>query len=153
MAANLEMMYLAYAEASPAPRRSFWIWFAPLQAAIVFTILAVAAGGQILPTWFLTALVWLMAMPLLVSLEAGLIAMMIFEPLRGVLRRAQYLFVDYADQDPIHVLTPIVTLFAVVQLMRSQRLAIFFATPMAKMVSLLGVIYFVEVFNPLQGGL
>ena len=153
MAANIEMSGIAYPEASAAPRRSFWIWFAPVQAAVVFTILAVAAGGQILRTWVMTALVWLMAMPLFVSLEAGLIGMMLFEPLRGIIRRAQYLFVDYADQDPIHVLTPIVTVFAVVQVMRSQRLTIFFATPMARTVSLLGLIYFVEIFNPLQGGL
>src|SRR5947207_762014 len=128
MAANIEMTSVAYAEVAPAPRRQNWVWFAPMPAAIAFTILAIGAGGQILRAWLLTALVWLMAMPLLVSLEAGLVAMMLFEPLRGVLRRAQYLFIDYADQDPIHILTPIVTLLALVQVMRSERLAMFFAT-------------------------
>jgi len=130
-----------------------WIWFAPVQAAAAFTILAVAAGGQILRAWLLTAVVWLMAMPLLVSLEAGLIAMMLFEPVRGVLRRAQYLFVDYAAQDPIHVLTPIVTLLAFVVLIRARRLEMFVATPLAGAVSILGIIYVLEIFNPLQGGL
>ncbi|MFN2578091.1 MAG: O-antigen ligase family protein [Pyrinomonadaceae bacterium] len=133
--------------------RSMWVWFAPVQAAAAFTILAVAAGGQFLRTWLLTALVWLMAMPLLVSLEAGLIAMMLFEPLRGVLRRAQYLFVDYAAQDPIHVLTPIVTLLAFLLLLRSRRLEMFVATPLAGAVSILAVLYVLEIFNPLQGGL
>src|SRR3989440_1324218 len=135
------------------PFRSMWIWFAPVQAAAAFTILAVAAGGQFLRTWLLTAVVWLMAMPLLVSLEAGLIAMMLFEPVRGVLRRAQYLFVDYAAQDPIHVLTPIVTLLAFVLLIRSRRLDMFTATPLAGAVSMLGIIYVLEIFNPLQGSL
>jgi len=79
--------------------------------------------------------------------------MMLFEPLRGLLRRAQYLFVDYASEDPIHLLTPIVTLFALVLLLRSRRLEIFTATPLAGAVSVLGVIYLVEIFNPLQGGL
>ena len=130
-----------------------WIWFAPVQAAAAFTILAVAAGGQILRAWLLTAVVWLMAMPLLVSLEAGLIAMMLFEPVRGVLRRAQYLFVDYAAQDPIHVLTPIVTLLAFGVLIRARRLEMFVATPLAGAVSILGIIYVLEIFNPLQGGL
>ena len=153
MAANIEMTSIAYAETPAAPRRPNWIWFAPMPPAIAFTVLAIGAGGQMLRAWLLSALVWLMAMPLLVSLEAGLIAMMVFEPLRGVLRRAQYLVVGYADQDPIHLLTPIVTLFALVQVMRSQRLAIFFASPLAKTVSLLGLIYFVEIFNPLQGSL
>ena len=77
--------------------RSTWIWFAPVQAAAAFTILAVATGGQVLRTWLLTAVVWMMAMPLFVGLESGLVAMMLFEPLRGLLRRAQYLFVDYAS--------------------------------------------------------
>lgn len=136
-----------------SPSRSMWIWFAPAQAAAAFTILAVAAGGQILRAWLLTAVVWLMAMPLLVNLEAGLIAMMLFEPVRGVLRRAQYLFVDYAAQDPIHVLTPIVTLLAFGVLIRARRLEMFVATSLAGAVSILGIIYVLEIFNPLQGGL
>src|SRR5581483_10503771 len=134
-------------------RRSVWIWFAPVQAAVAFTVVAIAAGGQILRTWLLTAVVWLMAMPLLVSLEAGLVAMALFEPFRGVLRRAQYLFVEYGSEDPIHLLTPIVTLFALASLMRSRRLEMFFATPLAGAVSVLGAIYTLEIFNPLQGGL
>lgn len=139
---------------SPKPlRRSVWIWFAPVQAAVAFTVVAIAAGGQILRTWLLTAVVWLMAMPLLVSLEAGLVAMALFEPFRGVLRRAQYLFVEYGSEDPIHLLTPIVTLFALASLMRSRRLEMFFATPLAGAVSVLGAIYTLEIFNPLQGGL
>ena len=113
---------------------------------------AVAAGGQALRTWILTALVWLMTLPLLISLEASLVAMMVFEPLRGILRRLQYLFIDYSSQDPIHVLTPIVTLFALASLLRSQRLNILFASPLAGWVSLLALIYFAEIFNPLQGG-
>jgi hypothetical protein len=136
-----------------ASRRSIWIWFAPVQAAVAFTVLAVAAGGQVLRTWLLTAVVWIMAMPLLVGLEGGLVAMMLFEPLRGLLRRAQYLFVDYGSQDPIHLLTPIVTLLAFGLLVRARRLEIFLATPLAGSVSVLGVIYLLEIFNPLQGGL
>jgi len=50
-------------------------------------------------------------------------------------------------------LTPIVTLFAFVLLIRSRRLEMFFATPLAGAVSVLGAIYALEVFNPLQGGL
>src|SRR5436190_218546 len=138
---------------TPRPPRSMWIWFAPAQAAAAFTVLAIAAGGQILRTWLLGGVVWLLAMPLLVSLEAGLVALMLFEPLRGILRRAQYLFVDYGDQDPIHLLTPIVTLLAFAQLMRSRRLEIFVGQPLAGTVSILGLIYVLEIFNPLQGGL
>ena len=133
--------------------RSTWIWFAPVQAAAAFTILAVATGGQVLRTWLLTAVVWMMAMPLFVGLEGGLVAMMLFEPLRGLLRRAQYLFVDYASQDPIHLVTPIVTLLAFVLLVRSWKLEIFLATPLAGSVSLLGIIYLLEMFNPLQRSL
>lgn len=135
------------------PTRSMWVWFLPVQAAVAFTIFAIAAGGQVLRTWLLSALVWLMAMPLFLGLEAGLLAMMLFEPFRGVARRAQYLFVDYAAQDPIHLLTPIVTLFALVLLLRSHRLEMFVATPLAGAVSILAAIYILEILNPLQGGL
>jgi hypothetical protein len=139
-------------QSRPKPR-SLLIWFAPVQAAIVFSVIAVSSGGQMLRTWLLAALVWLMALPLLVSLEAGLVAMALFEPFRGLIRRGQYLFVDYASQDPIHVVTPIVTLLAFTLLVRSRRLEIFYSTPLAGAVSFLGLIYLIEVFNPLQGSM
>ena len=94
-----------------------------------------------------------MTLPLLVSLESTLVAMMLFEPLRGLLRRAQYLLVDYAGEDPIHLLTPLVTLMALAMLLRSQRLNMFRATPLAGSVSVLALIFVLEIFNPLQGGL
>ncbi len=134
-------------------QRPALLWLAPLQAAAVFTVLAIISGGQTLRAWLLGALMWVMALPLLVSLEAGLIAMMLFEPVRGLVRRAQYLLVDYTSQDPIHVLTPLVTLLAFALLLKSQRLSMFRATPLAGWVSLLGLIYFLQIFNPLQGGL
>ena len=71
-----------------------------------------------------------MALPLFAGLEAGLVAMMLFEPVRGIARRAQYPFVDYAAQDPIHLLTPIVTLVAFILLLRSRRVEILIATPL-----------------------
>jgi hypothetical protein len=73
------------------PRRLRILWLAPLQAASLFTVWAIGAGGETLRAWMLTALLWLMTLPLLVSLEATLVAMMLFEPFRGLLRRAQYL--------------------------------------------------------------
>ncbi len=130
-----------------------WIWFAPIQAVAAFTVLAIASGGQILRSWWLGALVWLMALPLLVSLEAGLIAMMWFEPVRGLLRRAQYLFLDYASQDPIHLVTPIVTVLAFALLLKTNGIGLLRATPLAGAVSVLGLIYLLEIFNPLQGSL
>jgi len=146
------MSSMVHAQRRSSPR-SAWIWFAPVQAAVAFTILAVAAGGQVLRTWLLTALVWVMAMPLFVGLEAGLVAMMLFEPLRGLLRRAQYLFVDYSNSDPIHLLTPIVALLAFILILKNQRLDIFRQTRLAPAISLLLLIYFIQIFNPLQGGL
>src|ERR1700682_3369435 len=114
---------------------------------------AVSAGGQALRGLVLSGLGWLLALPLLVSLEAGLIAMMLFEPLRGFLRRAQYLFLPYSQTDPIHVVTPLVTILAFAMLLQRRRFAIFHETPLAGLVSILGVIYCLQIFNPLQGGL
>lgn len=129
------------------------LWMAPLQAASLFTVWAIGSGGETLRMWILAALVWLMSMPLLAGLEATLIAMMVFEPLRGLLRRAQYLFVNYSSEDPIHMVTPIVTLIALMVLVRKRRLNQFWSTPLAGWVTLLAVIFFLEIFNPLQGGL
>lgn len=114
---------------------------------------AITTGGEALRWLGLGGLTSLMLIPLLVSLEAGLIGMMLFEPLRGFLRRAQYLFLPYTQTDPIHTLTPIVTIVAMAMLLRRRRLEIFRASPLAVPVSILGLIYFLQIFNPLQGGL
>jgi hypothetical protein len=135
------------------PRKLTLLWLAPIQAASLFTVWAISAGGQTLRAWILTAMLWLMTLPLLVSLESTLVALMIFEPFRGFLRRAQYLLVEYSTQDPIHLLTPIVTFFAMVSLLRRERLNILRATPLADSVSLLALLFILEIFNPLQGGL
>jgi hypothetical protein len=139
------------AEDTTHRRVPFWpALMVPLSALVAW---AVSTGGQALRGLILGGLVWVMALPLLVSLEAGLIAMMLFEPLRGFLRRAQYLFLSYSDTDPIHVLTPLVTMLAFAMLLHRRRLGIFRETPLAGLVSILGLIYFSQIFNPLQGGL
>ena len=117
-----------------------------------FVVWAVSSGGEALRWLGLTGMAWALAVPMLASLEAGLLAMMIFEPMRGLLRRAQYLFLTYTQSDPIHVITPLITLLAFVALVQRRRLQIFFETPLAKLVSLLALIYFLQIFNPLQGG-
>ena len=118
-----------------------------------FAVWAVSAGGEALRWLGLGALAWSLALPLLVSLEAGLFAMMLFEPLRGFLRRAQYLFLPYSQTDPIHIVTPLITLMAFAMLLQRRKLRLFRETPLAGLVSLLALIYFLEIFNPLQGGL
>ncbi len=47
---------------------------------------------------------------------------MLFEPLRGFLRRAQYLFLPYSQTDPIHIVTPLVTLMAFAMLLQRRKL-------------------------------
>jgi O-Antigen ligase len=135
------------------PRRSPVIWLAPLQAAAAVTVLAIIGAGQLLRGWILGALFFVMAIPLVFSLEAGLIAMIIFEPFRGLIRRAQYLIVDYSQFDPIHILTPLVALMAFVMLLQRHRFSLVRATPLAASVSLLAAIFALQIFNPLQGGL
>jgi hypothetical protein len=135
------------------PRRPLKLWpvvTLPLSALAVW---AVNAGGEALRWLGLGALAWSLALPLLVSLEAGLLAMMLFEPLRGFLRRAQYLFLPYSQTDPIHIVTPLITLLAFAMLLQRRKLRIFRETPLAGLVSILGLIYFLEIFNPLQGSI
>src|SRR2546423_8058413 len=138
---------------NPPQRRFTLLWFLPLQAVAAFTVLAIAGGGQTLRTWLLGALLWVMGLPLLVSLEAGLFAMMVFEPFRGLIRRAQYLFLEYSSEDPIHLLTPIITIFALAVLLRSRRLEILRAAQLAGSVSVLALIDVVESFDRRQRGL
>ncbi|HEV2904566.1 MAG TPA: O-antigen ligase family protein [Pyrinomonadaceae bacterium] len=138
---------------APQPRKLAILWMAPLQAASLFTVWAIGSGGETLRMWLLAAMVWLMSLPLLAGLEGALIAMMVFEPFRGLLRRAQYLFVNYSSDDPIHLVTPIVTLIAMMVLVRKGRLSQFWSTPLAGWVTLLAIIFVLEIFNPLQGGL
>ena len=114
---------------------------------------AASSGGQILRAFGLTSVLLAILIPLLVSLEAGLLAMVIFEPFRGLLRRMQYLVVPYSDSEPIHLLTPIAALFAFLIVLHRHKLATFVATPVAKATSLLALICLVQVFNPLQGGI
>jgi len=135
------------------PRSPLKLWpvvTLPLSALAVW---ALNAGGEALRWLGLGALAWSLALPLLVSLEAGLLAMMLFEPLRGFLRRAQYLFLPYSQTDPIHIVTPLITLMAFAMLLQRRKLRIFRETPLAGLVSILGLIYFLEIFNPLQGSI
>ncbi|MDQ6651924.1 MAG: O-antigen ligase family protein, partial [Acidobacteriota bacterium] len=64
-----------------------------------------------------------------------------------------YLIVDYSQFDPIHVLTPLVTLLALGMLLQRQRLHVIRATPLAGVVTLLAAIFLIQIFNPLQGGI
>lgn len=146
-------MSTAVQPTSTQPRKLAILWIAPLQAASLFTVWAIGSGGETLRMWLLAALVWLMSLPLLAGLQGTLIVMLLFEPLRGLLRRAQYLFVNYSTEDPIHLVTPIVTLIALMVLVRKGRLNQFWSTPLAGWATLLAIIFVVEIFNPLQGGL
>ena len=135
------------------PGRALKIWPAltlPLSAVVIW---AVNTGGEAWRWLALGGLASSMVLSLVVSLEAGLIAMMLFEPLRGFLKRAQYIFLPYSQTDPIHIVTPMVTILAFGMLLQRRRFAIFRQTPLAGSVSILVVICVLQIFNPLQGGL
>lgn len=122
----------------------------PLAGAIAW---AVNVGSQALKNVVLGGLAWAMAMPFFISLEAGLIGLMLFEPLRGLIRRFQYVFLPYSPTDTIHIVTPLVTLMALAMLLQRQGLRVIRETPLAGLVSLLALIFFLQMFNPLQGAL
>jgi len=121
----------------------------PISALLVW---AVNVGGEAWRWLGVGAVAWGLALPLFISLEAGLVAMMLFEPMRGFLRRAQYLFLPYTPTDPIHLITPAVTALAFALLLQRQGLKLLNATPLAWLVSTLALIYVVQIFNPIQGG-
>src|ERR1700730_12127872 len=120
-----------------APRRPATLWPAvtlPLCAVIVW---AVNSGGEALRWLTLGGLASAMTLALFISLEAGLIAMMLFEPLRGVLSRAEYLFRHYSEGNFGSLVAPRVTILAFAMLLQRRRFAIFRGTPLAGMVSIL----------------
>lgn len=133
--------------------KSSFLWFAGLQGYAAAGAWAIVSGGQALRGFALSSVTLAMLVPLLISLEACLTAMIIFEPFRGLLRRLQYLIVPYSQNEPIHLLTPVVTIFAFLLLLNRHKLEMFFATPLAKLVSVMAAICFLQIFNPLQGGL
>ena len=124
-----------------------------LQLMATGAVWAAATGGQVLRAFALSSITMAVLLPLLISLEAGLLAMVIFEPFRGLLRRMQYLIVPYSSAEPIHLLTPLVALFAFLLVLNRHKLSVFVATPVAKAVSILALICTIQIFNPIQGGL
>jgi hypothetical protein len=135
------------------PLRAATLLLAPLSALSSMVAFAVASGGDILRGLMLGGALWLMALPVLVSLEAGMLAMLLFEPLRGFLRRAQFIFVEYTTNDPIHLVTPLITVLAFTILLWQRREQLFVAQPLGVPITLLGLLFGLQIFNPFQGGL
>jgi hypothetical protein len=136
----------------PARKRSPFLWLFPTQLAALFTAFGAAAGENLLRLTLLGGMLSTMLVPLLISLEAGLMAIMIFEPFRGFLRRAQYILVPYSQTEPIHLLVPIATLCAFLIVLFRHKLEIIRLTPLAMWTTALAAICFAQIFNPLQGG-
>jgi hypothetical protein len=118
-----------------------------------FSAWAIFSGEQMLRAFALGSVALAMIIPLLINFQAGLMALIIFEPFRGLLRRMQYLFVPYSQNEPIHLITPFVTLIAFVLVIQREKLEMFFASKTAKLVTFLAAICFLQIFNPLQGSL
>ncbi len=129
------------------------VWISLTQIYAFFSAWAIFSGGHLLQAFTLSSVALAMLISLLISFQAGLTAMIIFEPFRGLLRRMQYLIVPYSQNEPIHLITPFVTLIALVMVLHRKKLNIFFETPLAKAVTLLAGICFLQIFNPLQGSL
>lgn len=129
------------------------IWIGLTQMLAVAGSWAVVSGGNFFRLFALGSVTLALAAPLMFSLEAGLTALVLFEPFRGLLRRAQYLFVPYSDTEPIHLVTPVVTALGLLLVLMRQKLEMFRATPLAGAVSVLAFICLLQIFNPLQGGL
>ncbi len=137
----------------PARLNSSFLWLGATQIFTIAGVWAASVGSQTFRFFALGSVTTTMLLLLLVSLETALTAMILFEPFRGFLRRAQYLFVPYSQSEPIHLLMPVVTFAAFLFLLQRQKFEIFRATPLAGSVSILAAIYFVQIFNPLQGSL
>ena len=146
---------LSQTRTSSQPRRLnlSLLWLIISQAVATITGWAIVSGGQIFRGFAVGIVTLGMLVPLAASLEAGLTAMILFEPFRGLLRRLQYLIVPYSQSEPIHLITPVITFFAFLLVLQRKKLTLFYATPLATAVTILSFICFLQIFNPLQGGL
>lgn len=138
---------------SSRPLRAAALLLAPMSALSAAIAFAITSGGDVLRGLMLGSALWLMALPVLFSLEAGMMAMLLFEPLRGFLRRAQFIFVEYTTTDPIHLVTPLITVLAFTILLWQRRERLFVTQPLAVPISMLGLTFGIQIFNPFQGGL
>ncbi|MDH3528662.1 MAG: O-antigen ligase family protein [Acidobacteriota bacterium] len=121
------------------------------QMAAVAGAWAIVSGGGNLRMLALGTTAAVLLLPFLFSLEAGLLAVVTFEPFRGILRRAQYLIVPYSEYEPIHLITPAISLVALLSLIFRHKLGMLWSTPLARPVFMLGAICFAQIFNPMQG--
>jgi hypothetical protein len=123
-----------------------------LPSALLAGLASIAAflGGEALRFSLLGGAAWGLAFAFVVSLEAGMLGLLVFEPLRGVLRRAQYLLVDYTPTDPIHLVSPLVMGVGFLLLLRREGWGVWRATPVAGPVTALAAVFALEIFNPLQ---
>jgi hypothetical protein len=129
------------------------VWFGATQFLTVIGAWAAAASDNVFRIFALGSVTGAMLVSLIISFEAGLMAMIFFEPFRGFLRRLQYTIVPYSQSEPIHLITPVVTFVAFLLVLQRQKLEIVRATALAGAVSILGAIYFAQIFNPLQGSI
>lgn len=129
------------------------LWIGVTQAAAIAGAWAIVSGGNFLRMFTLGSVTLALIVPLMLSLEAGLTALVIFEPLRGFLRRAQYLIVPYSQNEPIHLITPIVSALAILLVLAREKFRMFTRTPLAGAVSVLSLICVLQIFNPMQGTL
>ena len=151
---HLQRKHSAQLQKKSSKRKSSsFLWLIPTQFMAVATAVGAVAGENLLRLSLLGGMLSTMLVPLLISLEAGLMAIMIFEPFRGFLRRAQYMLVSYSQTEPIHMLVPIATLCAFLIVLFRHKLETIRLTPLASWTTALAALCFVQVFNPLQGGL
>lgn len=147
-------MLQAQAQSNPSRAlRALALLLAPVSALSSAVAFAITSGGDVLRGLMLGGALWLMALPVLFSLEAGMLAMLLFEPMRGFLRRAQFIFVEYTTTDPIHLVTPLITVLAFTILLWRRREQLFVAQPLGAPVTVLGLMFGLQIFNPFQGGL
>ncbi len=123
------------------------------QAAAVFGSWAIVSGAGGFRMLALGTITAALLLPFIISIEAGLLAVVTFEPFRGLLRRAQYLIVPYSETEPIHLITPFVTLVGLLSVLFRHKLLMFWSTPISRPVFILAAICILHIFNPIQGSL
>ncbi len=90
------------------------------------------------------------------KIDRGVVALLVFLPFMGFLRRYIYVFNPWVEFDPILIVSDVLVLFMVSYLLIFKKEAIFASLrrdPLVRYVTFLLLVFFLQIFNPLQGGL
>ena len=151
------MKEMSYAVDQPIIRVSRSRYFFYLALSLLYVMIGYLLPNPVRFRWVaIGAVIFLLFALTVGSVRKGIMAILIFLPFMGFLRRVLYFVSPYAKYDPIHLITPILVLFIFVGIPlfgRGRLSQAIRGNSLAKYVIALLGLFVLQIFNPLQGSL